>query len=201
MTDIKSNSLKLRALQGSGKTAEAEAFVHEMLTSKHEGLQSLALQVLGTWGHPEDKQRIIAALLDACRSERANSTAIRSVAALALKPLIVPDDTSWISYLCFSQDNMSDRHHLLPLFERLTPEATRSYIVAKLTSPKAIDRWTAARAIMHIRYPDEKELLEPLLTDPDWQVRGCAVTCMAGTHRLSSSDATDPRGKRRTTRQ
>jgi hypothetical protein len=181
--DIKGNSEKLRALRDTRKTNEAEAFVSQMLTDSREGLQSGALQVLGSWGEREDKKRIVEFLIAKHTPRNRHKFALRGVAIRALQPLIVPDDAPWLLDLCFAQTELPDRHALFSLFARLTPETTRTYLVSKLSGSAALDRWAAARAIMAIPFPDRKKLLTVLLTDRDRLVRETAGAGIAQSER------------------
>src|SRR5512134_712775 len=54
-TDLQSDAAKLRALIGARRSEAAIASVEDALASKWEGIQSVALRVLGSWG---DEQSI-----------------------------------------------------------------------------------------------------------------------------------------------
>jgi len=171
MNDLKGNSERLRSLKGSKKNDDAKKFVHEMLGSKFEGQQSLAIQVLGSWGMADDKEAIKSVLL---RSPSDYGTVVL-VAIHALGNLITPNDSSWLLDRCFALTEMANRHYLLlHLFPKLTPETTRAFLVSRLTSSSELDRWAAVRAIMAIRFPDQEKLLRPLLQDSDRWVRETA---------------------------
>jgi hypothetical protein len=172
MIDLKGNSERLKLLKGSKKNGDAKKFVHEMLGSKFEGQQSLAIQVLGSWGMADDKEAIKGVLLGS--SSHYHRTVVL-VAIHALGNLITPKDSSWLLDSCFALTEMTDRHFLLlHLFPKLTPETTREFLVHRLISSSELDRWAAARAIMAIRFPDQEKLLRPLLQDSDRWVRETA---------------------------
>lgn len=177
--DVKANSLKLKELQDRRRTPEQFSFVREMLDSKFEGLQAGAIKVLGAWGGSDEKTLIREFLSRTFQRDFAWS--VRGVAISALYPLIEPDDANWILEICFSRTEMTERHEILRLFSRLTPDKTRSFLSEKLRSDNSIDRWAAARAIMAIKFPDQRQLLTPLLKDEDRWVRGTATNGVTGT--------------------
>jgi len=177
--DIKANSLKLKELQDRRRTPEQFSFVREMLDSKFEGLQAGAIKVLGAWGGSEEKALIREFLSGTFQRDSAWS--IRGVAVSALYPLIEPNDASWILEICFSQTEIPERHAILRLFPQLTPDKTRSFLSEKLRSDYSIDRWAAARAIMAIKFPDQRQLLTPLLKDENRLVRETAANGVTGT--------------------
>lgn len=179
MIDIKGNSERLKALRGARKTSDAAAFVHEMLASKFEGLQSVAIQILSSWGQKDDKTAIRNFLLHTYKKRPGWGGPIRLTAISALEHFIAADDATWLPDLCFSQNQMANRHELFRLFSKLTPDATRSYLQGKFDSADSLDRWAAARAVMAIRFPDQKKLLTPLLTDSDRSVRDTAANGIA----------------------
>lgn len=174
MTDqIAENSLRLRALMGAPRTSEALGFVREMLAGRPPGPKSLSIQVLGTWGHAADKEMIKDFLTASLKKTKSRQITLIHVAIGALEHLILPADADWLLHLCFSQPQI-ERHGLFRLFKRLTPEVTRSYLIAQLKSEDWINRWSAARAIMAVRFPDQRKLLTPLLEDSSGLVRGTA---------------------------
>jgi HEAT repeat protein len=175
MTDqLRENSLRLHALKGAPRTPDALKFVLEMLESRPPGQQSLALQVLGDWGQPEDKERIKQSLIAACRTKAGRALSIRHVAIGALEHLVSQVDSNWLLQLCFSDLDTATRHDLFRLFKGLTPEVTRSDLLTQLKSPDWTTRWAAVRAIMAVKFPDQQELLTPLLEDSDRLVRETA---------------------------
>ena len=152
--DINTCSLRLREYLQLKKSPERSTFVLEMLGSKYEGLQAGAAKVLAAWGGPDEKALLKEFLLKVFQRE--HGWTIQGVVVKSLAPLITPDDTDWLLEATFSIQLISAHYVLLHLFPRLTPDRTRSFLVEKLSSQSKFDRWAAARAIMAIKYPDQK---------------------------------------------
>ena len=91
--DLRAETAKLRALVGKKRTSSARAMVEAVLCSMWEGLQSVALNVLGSWGDPKSKA-ILRSFLESAES-RKFGWAIRGVAIHELARCVGEVDVDW----------------------------------------------------------------------------------------------------------
>jgi len=163
-------SERLRAMQVRSENASRRAEVFEALRNKHEGIQSLALQVLGIWGGPASTKSLREFLMAAY--ERKAGWSIRGVAVNALSPWIAATDATWLLDLYFKLQGVVAKHELLPLVVRLPPDAARAALVKHLRDRDPENRQAAVKAIGNMPFSDRNALLRPLRDDPDDAVRG-----------------------------
>lgn len=168
---------RLRVLGAGVATPEAMAEVTKALLHKREGVQSVAAQVLGTWGGRESVTLLRSWLLD-CMT-RPNGWAVQGVAVRQLAHNVGPEDVDWVMDLCFSVVGPLKKHLLLPLVMALPPEAARVRLTAGLSSPEWADRQAAVKAIGNMKYDDRLDLLKPLTVDPDPRVANSACLLSA----------------------
>jgi HEAT repeat protein len=153
-------------------TPERRAEVLEALANKFEGIQSVALDVLGRWGDAKSADAIARFLRDALG--RKSGWAIRGVAVRNLAPLLTPVHAEWVLDAYFGQPDALVKHELVRLVIALPPEAARARLVAELRSPDRLNRQAAVKAIGNMRFPDRRALIWPLRDDPDSFVRKTA---------------------------
>lgn len=169
-------SEKLRAMMVRSENSTRRAEVLEALHNNHEGIQSLALQVLGAWGSTDSIGTLRTFLTQAW--EREAGWSIRGVAVKSLAPHIRPADAEWVLELYFSRPALVEKHELLPLVVRLPVEVARETLVRRLRDSEAVNRHAALKAIGNMAFPDRHKLLRPFLDDPDKLVRGAARTLL-----------------------
>jgi HEAT repeat protein len=170
--DIDDLAERLRAMRVRSENATRRDEVLEAVHSKHEGIQSLALQVLGIWGGKSSVKVLREFLIGAV--ERKHGWSIRGVAVNALAPWIVASDAKWLLDLYFALPGVVAKHEVLPLVRRLPIEAARAVLVARLRDSDAVNRQAAVKAIGGMPFPDRADLLRPLCVDPDKDVRASA---------------------------
>lgn len=165
MDELQRQVSHLRSLGEQPATTESRAVVLAALENKWEGVQAVALDVLGHWSEPED----IAALRTFLRAafDRKYGWAVRSVAARNLLPQLTAADAAWVLDLYFGQKDAVSKHELVKLVIGLPPAAARARLVAELRSPDRLNRQAAVKAIGNMSYPDRRQLIWPLRDDPD----------------------------------
>ena len=172
MDELQRQVANLRALGEQPPTPERRAEMLSALQSKFEGIQSVALDVLGRWGGPESSEVLRAFLQEAFVREA--GWAIRGVAVRNLIPLVSAADAAWVLDLYFGLPDVLTKHELVRLVIALPPAAARTRLVGELRSPDRLNRQAAVKAIGNMSYPDRRELLRPLREDPDRFVRKSA---------------------------
>lgn len=178
MTDLQTTVNELRSLGSRRPTPERRAAVARALSSKFEGVQSVAAQVLGEWGDRESIDALHAWLLSCL--ERPFGWAVRGVAVRALARTIGTEDIGWALDLYFGVAGVLQKHELLPLVLALPPETARDRLVAELRNAGWENRQAAAKAIGNMGYSDRMELLSALADDPQPQVRRSAKLLSEG---------------------
>lgn len=181
MDDLQDQAEKLRGLGDCKPNSERMSIVREALSSKWEGVQSIALRVLGQWGGEEAIQMIRRFLEDAFAREHGWS--IRGVAIDALVELVGPDDVDWVLELYFSRPGVLAKHELLPVVLRLAPARAKTRLFSELSSSDPTSRQAAAKAIGNMAIEDGKKLLKPLLRDKNKEVRATAEALSADDYR------------------
>lgn len=172
MADLRAISENLRALTGRRPTPAQRAEVIAALSSKWEGVQATAAQVLASWGGRDSVEQL-REFLTGCFSREAG-WAIRGVVVRALRPIVTEEDVGWVLDLYFSLEGWLPKHELLWLVMGLPPAAARDRLVAALRDPRWDNRHAAVKAIGNMNYPDRHQLIRPLHTDPDKDVRATA---------------------------
>ena len=172
MDDLQAYAAHLRALGEQPPTAERRAEVIAALAHKREGIQSVAAQVLGTWGGRESVETL-RNWFPELRS-RANGWAVRGVVIRQLAQLVEAQDVGWVLDLYFRLEGALEKHEFLPLVLVLDPAAARARLVAGLRDSEATNRQAAVKAIGNMAFPDRRQLLSPLMDDPDRAVQQSA---------------------------
>ena len=103
---------ELRDLAALKPTPERRARVEALLGNKWEGVQTVAAQVLATWGGSESAAALRAWLADL--HERPYAWAARGVAAKALASCVTAADLSWAIDLYFEQPSPDQTLRDLP---------------------------------------------------------------------------------------
>lgn len=170
--DLQVEVAKLRALVGRKRTHTARADVVAGLSSKWEGLQSVALRVLGSWGDAESKVTLCSFLENA--DNRQFGWSIRGVAIEELARCVGEVDADWVLDRYFALSGVMAKHEFLPVVLALPPEAARRRLVAKSRSPSRDNRQAAMKALGNMPYADRIQLLKPFLTDDDADIRSGA---------------------------
>jgi HEAT repeat protein len=170
--DLKAYAVHLRSLGELPPTPERRAEVAEALRHKREGIQSVAAQVLGRWGGRESLKAIREWLGGSFARE--NGWSIRGVAVKQLAQLVETKDVEWVLELYFGQEDRLSKHELLPLVLVLDPEAARRELTARLRDPDWANRQAAVKAIGNMAYSDRRQLLTPLIDDPNKEVQKSA---------------------------
>lgn len=165
MDELQRKATALRALASVPATPERRAVVVAALRDKFEGIQSVALDVLGAWGDGESATMLREFLQGAFSREA--GWAIRGVAARNLIPLVTASDADWVLDLYFTRPDVLTKHELVRLVIALPPAAARRRLVAELRSADRLNRQAAVKAIGNMAFPDRRQLLWPLRDDPD----------------------------------
>jgi hypothetical protein len=166
--DLREESLRLRELATHPPTQDARASVLQALTSKHEGIQAVAAEVLGAWGDPESKAALRTWFLGTLNLK--SGWAIRSVGARELGRLTAPEDTTWILDLYFGTEDGLLQHELLKLAGAL-PASAKDAVNAKAKDRDPVVRRAAMKLLVNSSWGAPKDLLHPFASDPDPIVR------------------------------
>lgn len=172
MADLGILTERLRSLDTRRPTPERRAEVVAVLSSKYEGVQSVAAQVLAAWGGRESVDVLRGWLAETLR--RKQGWAITGVAVGALRGLVESDDVSWVLDLYFGATGWKAKDQLTPLVFALPPKDARGRLVEALSDPLAENRRAAVEAIGNMAYADHERLLMPLYQDRDKHVRDSA---------------------------
>jgi HEAT repeat protein len=151
MNDLETEAASLRQLKNRKPTPERRRQLVQALNSKFEGLQSVALQVLGAWGDPDSAATLRKFLEEAFA--RPYGWSIRKVAVNALSSAVGEADAEWVLDLYFELPDVLTKHETLPLVLALPPDAARKRLVRELKSPNWMNRQAAVKAIGNIPYP------------------------------------------------
>jgi HEAT repeat protein len=169
MADLRAVTERLRSLGAKRPTPESRAEAVAALSSKWEGVQAVAAEVLAGWGDRECVGHL-RQFLTRC-FEREHGWAIRGVVARALRPVVTAEDVGWVLDLYFGLQGWLPKHELLWLVTALPPAAARERLVAALGDPRWDNRHAAVKAIGNMEYPDRRQLIRRLHADPDDDVR------------------------------
>jgi HEAT repeat protein len=164
-------SIALRALQGTDPTPEAVALARQALSSKHEGLRSLAAQALGAWARPEFVAPLRELLVELRYSKSAFG--MRRVLVRALQACTVPSDASWVSDFLFEQPLAPAARDAVFLLRALPWPSWYPRVRAECAHAEPSRRRLAALVLSFSAVPASAQL--PLLTalaaDTDRDVR------------------------------
>jgi HEAT repeat protein len=165
VSDLRSLATRKPTLEGFAKAAAA-------LDSRFEGVQSVALRVLGEWGGAESISVLREFLGRAFL--RKYGWSIRGVAVNALARHLRPDDADWVLDLYFELPNVLSKHEVLPLVVKLPPAVARERLKKELRNSNWMDRQAAVKAIGNMPFSDRNQLICPLLNDSNDNVRASA---------------------------
>ena len=168
-SDLNEESEELRALVGSKPNAAATRLVETALESKWEGIQSIALQVLGSWGDSYAVEKLRSFLADAEKLKFGWS--IRGVAIRELSRCVGPSDVDWVLDHYFALNGVIAKHEFLRVVLALPPDAARLRLQAQCGSDDRDNRQAAMKALGNLSFPDRRALLEPFLNDSDSEIR------------------------------
>jgi HEAT repeat protein len=163
---------RLRALARHAPSAEARAEVEQSLFSKWQGLQAVAARTLASWRDAEAVRALRDLLLRSYARE--HWWAIRGVAAEALGRCVGTQYAGWVLDHFFGVEGNSRKHELLPMVAGLPVPAARARLEAELRGGSPENRLAALKAITRMPFPDTIRLLEPLIDDPDPDIRRAA---------------------------
>lgn len=172
MDRMQEQASDLRSLASRRPTPARLATITAALDSKFEGIQSVALQVLGKWGGAESVELLHDFLRQAFM--RDHGWSIRAVAVKALAPHLRPTDAERVMNLYFGLPNVVLKHEIFPLVVKLPTVATHGRMKKELQNTDWMNRQAAVKAIGNMPFPDRNELIYPLLSDPDAHVRRSA---------------------------
>lgn len=166
---LKQTADHLRSLGERPPTPEARQEIEGYLSSKWEGLQAVAAQVLGAWGGPQSVRALRGLLLHTY--EKKYAWAIRGVAVRTLAECVDERDAEWVLDLYFSIKGVLPKHELLPLVTALPVSAVRQRLQREACSADRDNRQAAMKAIATMRFPDKVDLLKRMAGDPDSEIR------------------------------
>jgi HEAT repeat protein len=172
MDDLNQQTAHLRGMATLKATPERRKEIIAALDSKWDGVQAVAVQVLGAWGGEHSKDAIKRFLVDAFQREA--GWGIRGVAIKAVGPLLDRADVDWVLDLYFGLPSIVTKHEVFRLVLKLPAEAARKRLVAALRDVDWMNRQAAVKAIGNMAYPDRPQLLRPLRDDPHESVRESA---------------------------
>jgi HEAT repeat protein len=167
--DLNAESIRLRELGRRPPTPEARVAVLQALQSKFEGIQSVAADVLATWGDESSKKALRHWVHDT--AARPNGWAIHSVAVRALSRLLTASDTTWVLDLYFSASDGLLQHRLVPLAAALPAVPAKEQVMSKAGDPNPRIRHAATKVLVRSSWGEPKELLRPFRADSDAMVR------------------------------
>lgn len=181
MDRLQEEAEKLRRLGYSKPNCTGMSIVREAMSSKWEGIQSIALQVLGQWGGKEAIEMLRSFLVNAYAREY--GWTIRGVAVRSLAKIVGSDDVDWVLALYFSLPGWLAKHELLPVVLQLPPERARTRLTSEPLNIDPVNRQAAAKAIGNMPFEDRIKLLKPLCEDESEEVRATAKALTAPDYR------------------
>jgi HEAT repeat protein len=184
MAQMQEQVSDLRSLASLKPTPERLAKITAALDSKFEGIQSVALQVLGQWGGTESVDLLRKFLTRAFT--RHSGWSIRVVAVTALAPHLRPADAEWVLNLYFVLPNVLLKHEIFPLVTKLPVVTAYERLKKELASTGWMNRQAAVKAIGNMPFPGRNQLIYPLLNDPNKQVRTSARAASGQVGRRSN---------------
>lgn len=139
------------------------------LSSKFEGIQAVAAEVLGAWRDDRSKR----ALRDwfSATLEREHSWAIRGVAMRELAPMLKSEDADWVLNLYFSASNHLLQFELLALASALPDKPGKVLVYEKARDSNPVVRHAALMVLVRSSWGAPIDLLRPFANDPDPKVR------------------------------
>lgn len=143
--------------------------VDAALASKWEGLQSVALQVLGEWGDDESRARIRGYIEQV--QDRRYGWAVRGVAVRALAGCVKDDDATWVLDRYFRISGVLAKHELLPLVIALPEGTARERLIVERSATDRDNRQAAMKAIGNAGFRDAADLVRRFLEDEDAEIR------------------------------
>ena len=169
---IRSQSSHILSLGTQRPTPAARAEVMAATHSKWEGVQAVAINVLGRSGDQESTVALRAFLSESF--DREHGWAIRGVAVRLLVSLLTPEDAAWVLDLYFDLPDRLSKREILRLVIALHPETARARLLAALRDANDVNRWAAVVAIGNMPYVDRRALIWPYREDPNVSVRRSA---------------------------
>jgi hypothetical protein len=163
--DLRAESLRLRDLATVPPTPKARDEVTQALSSKWEGVQAVAAEVLGAWGDPLSKNTLREWFMETIH--RPLGWAIRSVAVRELARLATGDDARWVLDLYFETDDGLLQHELLRLAAALPAASAMDLVLTKARNANARVRHSALKILVWSSWGEPKDLLRPFAKDPD----------------------------------
>lgn len=162
---------ELRALASCRPRQAERDIVMAALTSKWEGLQSVAAQTLGKWGD----RASVAALRELWLKvqDRKNGWSIRNVVSTALAECVKEEDASWILDLYFDGQSKWD-FGLARAVCRLPVAATRGRILQESRSANILRRRAALDVASCLPQPEHLALLKRFSSDEDPEISSSA---------------------------
>lgn len=167
--EIADLSRQIRECAETPRSERCRALVESALTSKWEGVQSVALQTLGSWGDHQSRALLRSAIekLD----ERQYGWSIRGVAIRALSACITDDDAGWALDRLFTLEGVLAKHTFLPVVLALPVDSVQTRLLEEASSPGRDNRQAAMKAIGNIDFPSRDDVLSRFLQDEDEQIR------------------------------
>jgi hypothetical protein len=160
---------RVRECSEAPTSERCRALVEEALGSKWEGVQSVALQVLGTWGDAQSRALLRSAIeqLDA----RQYGWSIRGVAVRALSACVTSDDADWALDRLFALEGELAKHEFLPVVRALPVDSVQTRLLVEASSSNRDDRQAAMKAIGNMDIPGRDEVLSRFREDEDEHIR------------------------------
>lgn len=165
--DIKARSERLKPLMSCAPNPLLRGEVHESLSSKFEGIQSLAAQVLAAWGDPESVEQLKTWFDNI--EDREHGWSIRGVAAKAMAKCVTTSDTGWVLDRFFAASGV-ERIRFRVLVLALPWESVERRILKALESEAASDRRGGTLVLIWYEPEDLRTRLKVLAADIDPQV-------------------------------
>jgi HEAT repeat protein len=151
-----------RSLASLKPTPERLATITAALDSKFEGIQSVALQVLGKWRGTKSVDLLHDFVSKAFT--RDHGWSIRAVAVKALARHLRPKDAEWVLTLYFGLPNALLKHEIFPLVIRLPTVTAYERLKRELRNTDWMNRQAAVKAIGNMPFPDRSQLIRYLMT-------------------------------------
>lgn len=169
--DFRARVEELRALASRRPHPQDRAIVMAALHSKWEGLQSVAVQTLGSWGDRESVAALREFWLQA--QDRKNGSSIRSVISTALAKCVTKEDAVWLLDLYFDGHSRWDLN-LAPAVCQLPVAAVRGRIVQESHSDNTSRRRAALDVASCLPEPEYRALLKRFSSDQDPKINSIA---------------------------
>ncbi len=169
--DFRARVEELRTLASSRPRPQDRAIVMAALHSKWEGLQSVAVQTLGSWGDRES----VAALREFWLKTQdcKNGWSIRSVISTALAKGVKKEDASWLLDLYFDGHSRWDLD-LAPAVCQLPVVAVRGRIMQESHSDNTLRRRAALGVASCLPEPEYHALLKRFSSDQNPEISSSA---------------------------